>query len=199
MSRISPACSLKRFYLPTSFCLLLGAAYPAVAQQHVIRAIAGAREPIRTAAKGLAASPTVDTVGARAALRALIATYVSSWNRADAAALGEAYTPTGDLIIPTGEVNDGPQAIAAFYASAFAAGYKGSTGEATLDRIKFPTPDVAVLDGTWAIRGARDAQGNATPPERGIYCAVVIRTGSRWRIVSLREQTSATALKTPPG
>jgi len=146
------------------------------------------------APRGVVAQPA-DTAGARAAIRTTITTYIANWNRADAAALAAAYVPSGDLIIPTGRVMNGPQEVASFYASAFAAGYRGSTGSATIDRIKFATPTVAVLDGTWSIVGAHDSQGNQQQPERGVYVAVMTRTPAGWRILALREQTSATELE----
>src|SRR5581483_9243723 len=126
--------------------------------------------------------------------------YVASWNRADARALGGDFSSDGDLVIPTGELVSGPQAVTGFYTSVFNQGYRGSTAAATLDRVRFITPTVAILDGTWSITGAHDAQGRMQPPERGIYVAVATHTGHRWHIAALREQTSAQALRmgSPP-
>ncbi len=47
------------------------------------------------------------------------------------------------------------------------AGAGNVTQQATIERVRFLTPDLAIVDGSWTITGARDAAGKELPPIRG--------------------------------
>ena len=130
-----------------------------------------------------------------AQVRKLIPAFTDAWARSDAEGLAWLFTPDGDLVIPTGQVMSGRDAVGAFYASVFAAGYRGSKGTGEVERMRFIRPDVVVGDGTWSITGAHDKQGKATPEERGVFTFVAVKRDDHWHISALREQTSAIALK----
>jgi uncharacterized protein (TIGR02246 family) len=129
-----------------------------------------------------------------AGVRNLIPKFTEAWAQSDARALGELFAPDADLVIPTGQLFSGREAIAGFYASVFAAGYKGSKGAGEVERLRFVGLDVALGDGTWSITGAHDADGREAAPERGIFTFVAIRQAGEWKISGLREQTGATRI-----
>jgi uncharacterized protein (TIGR02246 family) len=127
-------------------------------------------------------------------VRDLIPRFADAWAHADAHGIAGIYAADGDLVIPTGQVISGRDAIAGFYAAVFAKGYQGSKGEGTIERLRFVRPDVAVGDGTWSIVGAHGANGQAAPAERGVFAFVAVKQENQWLISALREQTSATKL-----
>jgi len=65
----------------------------------------------------------------------------------------------------------------------------GKTGQqtATIEQIRFITPEIATVDGTWTVTGARDATGQELPPIRGRGFEVVQKKSGRWRFIVTRE------------
>jgi uncharacterized protein (TIGR02246 family) len=124
--------------------------------------------------------------------------YISAWDRADARTLGAQFAADGDFINPTGYYARGPAAVEAFYRSAFARGYAGSHGGFEVKAVRALTADVMAVDGVWSIEGAPGADGKGRATERGLAAAVLVRKAGTWRIVLLREQSSAAALDIPP-
>ncbi len=131
-----------------------------------------------------------------ARVRNLIPAFTDAWSRGDGQALASLFAPDGDLMIPTGNIFSGREAISGFYTSVFANGYRGSKGAGEIARVRFVQPNVAVGDGTWSIRGAHDKEGKEAAAEKGVFTFVAVKQGEQWRISALREQTSATGLKT---
>ena len=128
-------------------------------------------------------------------IRSLIPAFTDAWGRSDASGLASLFASDGDLMIPTGNVFSGREAIGAFYSSVFANGYRGSKGTGEIARVRFVQPNVAVGDGTWSIAGAHDKDGKDAATERGVFTFVAVKQAGQWRISALREQTSATGLK----
>ncbi|MFI5242194.1 MAG: YybH family protein [Gemmatimonadales bacterium] len=129
-----------------------------------------------------------------AAIRGSIAQFSSAWSRSDAAAIAQLFAEDGDLVIPTGMLMRGREAVREFYASAFAHGYAGSTTHTDIVGLRSVAPDVMLIDATWSISGARDATGHQRPEERGILVAVAVNRGGRWLLEALREQEGAIAV-----
>lgn len=147
----------------------------------------------------LVATVQAQTPEDEAQVRKLIPEFAATWERADGPGLASFFAPDGDLIIPTGQVFSGREAIGNFYSSVFGNGYKGSTGSGQIARLRFVGSEVAVGDGTWSITGARDKTAKPAPPERGVFTFVATKQTGRWYISALREQTSATSLQVMSG
>jgi uncharacterized protein (TIGR02246 family) len=122
----------------------------------------------------------------------LLAEFKQAWQSADGSRLGSLFTTDGDLVIPTGELLHGQAKVAAFYTSAFAHGYRGSSTSATVAQIRHITDDIILVEAEWEISGAVTADGASKPPERGILTVILKRDGARWLVAALREQESAT-------
>jgi uncharacterized protein (TIGR02246 family) len=129
-----------------------------------------------------------------AEVRNLIPAFTDAWARADAPGLAALFASDGDLVIPTGNVFSGREAIGGFYASVFAQGYKGSKGAGDILRLRVLQPNVMVGDGTWSITGARNKDGKTAAAERGVFTFVALKREGKWQIGALREQTSASSL-----
>lgn len=121
------------------------------------------------------------------AVQSLLMAYSAAWARADGSALGQYFTPDGELSTPYGVNPKGPAAIGQFYSAAFARGYAGSQGSAELEEAKQVSPDVIFVRGHWSIRGAKDKAGGARPAECGPFFAALRREDGAWRIVALHE------------
>ncbi len=63
----------------------------------------------------------------------------------------------------------------------------GGTQTATIEQVRFIAPDLALVDGSWTITGARDANGRPLPPIEGRGLEMVQKKQSRWRFVATRE------------
>jgi hypothetical protein len=67
------------------------------------------------------------------------------------------------------------------------AGVGKVTQQSTIERVRFLTPDLAIVDGSWTITGARDAAGKELPPIRGRGVEIAQRKDGQWRFVATRE------------
>jgi len=48
-------------------------------------------------------------------------------------------------------------------------------------------PDVAIVDGSWTVTGARDTAGHELSPIKGRGMEVVQKKKGKWRFVATRE------------
>jgi uncharacterized protein (TIGR02246 family) len=140
------------------------------------------------------------------ALNAMIASFENAWSKCDGKGLAALWTPDGDFQSPYGFTASGRAGIAQFYSHAFAAGYCGSKGTGQIQAIRFVQHNIAIIDGTWSIQGARDSKGRQQPEEAGRFTAVATKTRHGWRIVAQREMipvvfkaSTVSAAMEPPG
>jgi uncharacterized protein (TIGR02246 family) len=122
-----------------------------------------------------------------AKIKDMIADFATAWHKTDAQALSMFWTPDGDFINPNGLVMNGRTEIQGFYAQAFAMGYAGTTASATVSKIKFLSPTMALVDGTFEISGRTGDNGEAIPPETGRYAVILLKKDGRWWILANRE------------
>jgi hypothetical protein len=61
------------------------------------------------------------------------------------------------------------------------------TQNATIERVRFLAPDMALVDGAWTITGAVDAAGKELPAIKGRGLELVKKTNGHWRFVATRE------------
>ena len=66
---------------------------------------------------------------------------------------------------------------------------RSSVGQqkASIDQIRFITPELATVDGSWTVTGARDAHGKELPPLQGRGFELVQKKHGRWRFIETRE------------
>jgi uncharacterized protein (TIGR02246 family) len=121
----------------------------------------------------------------------LLDRFMRAWSASDANAIAGLFAPDADFVSPHGIKASGREAITAFYAAAFARGYRGSRGTGEVAAVRMIAPDLALVDGRWQIEGAKTDAGADRPPERGILVALLHRSGQGWEIVALREGNGA--------
>lgn len=85
-----------------------------------------------------------------------------------------------------GRLITGRDQIQAFF-TVMSSSPKRAQQTATIERVRLLTPDVAIVDGSWTITGARDTAGKELPPLKGRGTEVVRRTNGKWRFVATRE------------
>lgn len=129
-----------------------------------------------------------------AAIKSLITDFTGAWQKSDAHALSMFWTADGDFINPDGIFMTGRDQIAGFYSQAFSLGYAGTSATATVDKIRFLSPTLAIVDGAFEISGRAGQNGVVVPAEKGRYTALVTKRDGHWWIVSNREMEP---LKTP--
>jgi uncharacterized protein (TIGR02246 family) len=112
---------------------------------------------------------------------------IDAFNRGDAKALAEFWTPDGDYMDELGQLYKGRKAIEDSFVKLFAAG-KGAKLHVYRTSLRFVRPDLAIGDGLFEV-----APPNGAPPTAARYTSVQVLQDGKWLIASLRE-----AVATPP-
>src|SRR5260370_12467955 len=110
---------------------------------------------------------------------------VSRLNRNDAKAIRELWDENADYVSVGGKLIRGRQAMEDSFAAMLKEG--GGTQTATIEQVRFITPDLAIVDASWTIHGALNATGRPLPPIEGRGVEIVQKKQSRWRFVATRE------------
>ena len=121
-----------------------------------------------------------------AAIRAIVADQVVAWNAGDGAAYAQHLAPDASFTNLFGMVMYGKPAFAQRHSEILATFYKGTTKHHAIRRIRFVTPDVALVDIDNEVRGVRAMpRGIAVPPDGVIktqLMEVFVRRQERWWI-----------------
>ncbi len=127
-----------------------------------------------------AASPSEDET----VIRTMVDQAVKRLNNGDLTAIEEFWDEGADYVGVDGKLIKGRTQIQALFREA-----AGKTGQQTaaIEQIRFITPEIATVDGTWTVTGARDATGQELPPIKGRGFEVVQKKSGRWRFILTRE------------
>src|SRR5262245_8576126 len=92
-------------------------------------------------------------------IRKMVDQALSRLNKGDLTAFEDFWAKDADYVSVDGRLITGRDQIQAFFREVI----KSSAGQAqesgSIERIRFLTPELAVVDGQWTITGARDAAG----------------------------------------
>ncbi len=132
------------------------------------------------AARALAAEPAAGD-SADKAIRGAAEAFVAAFNRGEAKEIAALWTTSGSLADEQGEILKGRQAIEGKYA-AFFKEYPHAKIDLVIRSIDFPTPLVAIEDGT-----SRITSEHAGPPVASRYTAVHTLENGKWLMSSVRE------------
>lgn len=123
---------------------------------------------------------------AEAQIRSIVAAQVTAWDAGDAKAFAKDLAPDASFTNRFGTVMYGPALFAERHQEIFATFYKGTTRHDVIRRIRFVTPDVAIVDIDSVVRGVKAMPaGIATPPDginRTQLMEVFVQRGDRWWI-----------------
>jgi creatinine amidohydrolase len=126
------------------------------------------------------------TPGDERTIRGFGDAFALHWVNADALQLAGLWSDEGDMVHPDGLIERGRETIRANRAALFMRPeFRGSKHPITIGNIRCLTPDVAVADGKWELRGVSDAGGKPLSPFEGQLTLVMKRTGS-WYIEAYR-------------
>ena len=121
-----------------------------------------------------------------AAIRKIIAEQVTAWNAGDGAAYARHLAPEAAFTNLFGMVMYGAPAFAKRHSEILSTFYKGTTKHHVIRRIRFVTPDVAIVDIDNEVRGVKSMPAGIVVPPDGVLktqlMEVFVRRGGRWEI-----------------
>ncbi|OJH38602.1 SgcJ/EcaC family oxidoreductase [Cystobacter ferrugineus] len=121
-------------------------------------------------------------------LRQLVAEQAEAWNRGDATAWTQDFTPDSDFINIAGSLFQGRAEIEQRHAAIFSTIFKGSQVKVTVRRIVFPEADIAVVDTVHELTGHSGLPPGVQNTEPGLLRTqmkyVMKKTSGQWRILA---------------
>lgn len=123
---------------------------------------------------------------AEAQIRAIVAKQAAAWDAGDGTAYAEDLAPDASFTNLFGMVMYGAAAFAERHNHILATFYKGTTKHHAIRRIRFVTPDVAIVDIDNQVRGVKTMPSGIVVPPDGIVrtqlMEVFVYRGDRWWI-----------------
>ena len=137
------------------------------------------------------------SLGDERTIRGLGDAFTLHWTNADAILLSGLWSEEGDLVHPDGATERGRTTIRTNRAFLFMQReYRGSRHPLTLGNVRCLSPDVAVVDGKWELRGVSDAGGKLLPTFEGL-CTLVVKRAGGWLIEAYRYTQKPAAVPVP--
>ena len=119
-----------------------------------------------------------------ASIRAIIAAQAAAWDAGDGTAYAKDLAPDASFTNLFGMVMYGAPAFAERHRQILATFYKGTTKHHAIRRVRFVTPDVAIVDIDNEVRGVRKMPPGIPVPSDGVLktqlMQVFVRRGERW-------------------
>jgi len=107
--------------------------------------------------------------------------FVDAWASADAAGLAALFAEQGDTVGPDGVLFHGRQAVQGRYEALLGGMYQGTTISISQTSVSFPSPEVAVVNGSYEVYGMKTADGEDMSLQ-GLYINVAVKQGGDWKI-----------------
>jgi uncharacterized protein (TIGR02246 family) len=120
-------------------------------------------------------------------IRDMVTESVRRLNGGDTSVIREFWAEDADYVGVGGQMVHGRDGLEALMSQMLKASDKRPVQAATIEGVRFFTPDVAIVDGQWTMTGARDASGNALAPIKGRGVEIVRKSNNGWRFVATRE------------
>jgi creatinine amidohydrolase len=132
-------------------------------------------------------------------IRAIGSAFTLAWSNHDLITLVGLWNPGGDMAHPDGLVESTRQTIGENRAYLFAQReYRGSKHFLSIGTIRCITPDIAIADAKWDLRGVTDAANQPVPPIEGLCTLVLKRRPFGWGIEAWRYNIKPSIAPTPP-
>jgi uncharacterized protein (TIGR02246 family) len=126
------------------------------------------------------------TTSADAAIRAIVAEQAAAWNKGDAEGYARHLAPEASFTNLFGMVMYGTGPFVQRHAEILSTFYKGTTKRHAVRRVRFVTPDVAIVDIDNEVHGVTAMPGGIPVPPDGIIrtqlMEVFVQRGGRWLI-----------------
>jgi uncharacterized protein (TIGR02246 family) len=120
-------------------------------------------------------------------IRSMVEQAISRLNKGDSTAVGDFWAQDADYVSVDGKLVTGRDQIRAFFQELAKSSAGSAQQTASVERIRFLTSEIAIVDGLWTVTGARDAAGKELPPIKGRGFEVVQKREGRWWFVATRE------------
>ncbi|OLC44808.1 MAG: hypothetical protein AUH43_17805 [Acidobacteria bacterium 13_1_40CM_65_14] len=120
------------------------------------------------------------------AIRNMVDQAIGRLNRGDVTAFEDFWDEGADYVAVDGTLIRERAQIQAFFRK-LAASSSSSQQTASIDRVRFLTPELAIVDGSWTVTGARDSTGKELAPIQGRGVEIVQKKRGRWLFVATRE------------
>ncbi|MCI0389771.1 MAG: SgcJ/EcaC family oxidoreductase [Acidobacteria bacterium] len=120
-------------------------------------------------------------------IRRMIDQSISRLNKGDITAIEDFWDEDADYVGVDGRIITGRTHIQAFFGELVMASAGRLNQSSSIDRIRFLTPEIAIVDGSWTITGARDNAGKEIPPIKGRGVEIVQKKEGQWRFVATRQ------------
>jgi len=133
---------------------------------------------------GAAVAAFAQDAPAESSIRAIVAEQAAAWNAGDGQAYARRLAPDASFTNLFGMVMYGAPAFAKRHAEILATFYKGTTKHHSIRRIRFITPDVAIVDIDNEVRGVKSMPAGIAVPADGVVktqlMQVFVRRDGRW-------------------
>jgi uncharacterized protein (TIGR02246 family) len=138
-----------------------------------------------TPAKPGAGGPRSDLANDEA-IRKRYADFIAAWNAHDPKKMANMFAIDGDTMEPDGVVAKGRPEVEKHFATEHGGAFKNTELKLTVDSVWFINADTALVDGTYVVLGAVDANGQPLPPRKGLLTSVLIREDGTWNVAASR-------------
>ncbi|WP_336087493.1 SgcJ/EcaC family oxidoreductase [Nocardia sp. SSK8] len=115
------------------------------------------------------------------AVRALFAANTAAWDAGDARAFAATFTDDAEYVTWFGRHYTGRAAIESSHAALFTSYLKNSRLDGEITRLRFLTPDVAVVDGRGALLKGKQTRNRRNTKD---YVYVAVRQAGSWRFAA---------------
>ena len=118
-------------------------------------------------------------------IRSMVDQAVARINKGDVSAFDDFWDENADYVGADGTLIKGKAQIKELFRMMG----KSRTGQqtASVEQIRFITPELATVDGLWTVSGARNADGKEFPPIKGRGFEPVQKKDGKWRFIATRE------------
>lgn len=118
-------------------------------------------------------------------IRNMIDQAISRLNKGDVTAFEDFWDEQADYVGVDGRLTKGRSDIQALFRQMV----KSRAGQqtVTVEQIRFITPELATVDGSWVVTGAHDATGKELSAINGRGFELVQKNNGRWRFIATRE------------
>jgi uncharacterized protein (TIGR02246 family) len=129
------------------------------------------------------------------AVRDVLAEYEVSWNGHDTASFGRLFTEDCDYVNITGVHWKGVQEIIQGHTELFQKRLKTAVRKLTGVKVRFSTPDVALVHATWDVTGWSRPTEGAVPVLKEITTITMVKTNGKWLITAFQDTESGESTK----
>ena len=117
-------------------------------------------------------------------IRSMVDQAIIRLNRGDVSAVADLWAEDADYVGVDGKLTKGRSQILSLFRQ-----MKTGAGQqsATIEQIRFVTPELATVDGSWIVTGARDAAGKELPAIKGRGFELLQKKNGSWKFIATRE------------